>query len=56
MHRDHPQPKEDAMDKIWLYLGSIIVGAAVLIYAAISYVSSTNPPASDLRAAYEQQK
>lgn len=44
------------MDKIWLYLGGIIVGAAVLIYMAISFVSSTNPPASDLRAAYEQKK
>lgn len=53
---DHPQPKEDAMDKIWLYLGSIIVGAAVLTYAAISYVSNTHPPANDLRAAYQQNK
>jgi hypothetical protein len=44
------------MDKIWLYLGSIIVGAAVLSYVAISYVSNTHPPASDLRAAYEQKK
>ncbi len=44
------------MDKIWLYLGSIIVGVAVLTYVAISYVSNANPPASDLRAAYEQKK
>ena len=44
------------MDKVWLYLGSIIVGVGVLTYMAISYVSSTNPPASDLRAAYEQKK
>jgi hypothetical protein len=44
------------MDKIWLYLGSIIVGAAVLTYAAISYVSNTHPPANDLRAAYQQNK
>jgi hypothetical protein len=44
------------MDKVWLYLGSIIVGAAVLIYVVISYVSTANPPASDLRAAYQQNK
>jgi hypothetical protein len=44
------------MDKIWLYLGSIIVGAAVLTYVAISYVSNANPPANDLRAAYQQKK
>lgn len=44
------------MDRTWLYLGSIIVGAAVFIYMTISFVSSTNPPASDLRAAYEQKK
>jgi hypothetical protein len=44
------------MDKIWLYLGSIIVGVAVLTYVAISYVSNTHPPASDLRAAYQQNK
>lgn len=44
------------MDKVWLYLGSIIVGVGVLTYMTISYVSSTNPPASDLRAAYEQNK
>jgi hypothetical protein len=44
------------MDKIWLYLGGIIVGVGVLTYMTISYVSSANPPASDLRAAYEQKK
>ena len=44
------------MDRIWLYLGSIIVGAGVLTYVAISYVSNANPPASDLRAAYDQKK
>ena len=44
------------MDKIWLYLGGIIVGAAVFTYVAISFVSNTHPPASDLRAAYEQKK
>lgn len=44
------------MDKLWLYVGGIIVGTAVLIYAVISTVSSTNPPASDLRAAYETAK
>lgn len=44
------------MDKLWLYVGGIIVGAAVLIYAVLTTVSSTNPPASDLRAAYETAK
>ena len=44
------------MDKVWLYLGGIIVGAAVFTYMAISYVSNANPPASDLRAAYQQHK
>ncbi len=41
------------MNRIWLYVGGIILGAAVAIYAVITTVSSTNPPASDLRAAYE---
>jgi hypothetical protein len=44
------------MDKLWLYVGGIIVGTAVLIYAVLTTVSSTNPPASDLRAAYEQSR
>ena len=44
------------MDKLWLYVGGIIVGTAVLIYAVLTTVSSTNPPASDLRAGYEQPK
>jgi hypothetical protein len=44
------------MDKLWLYVGGIIVGAAVLIYAVLTTVSNTNPPASDLRVAYEQPK
>lgn len=44
------------MDKLWLYVGGIIVGTAVLIYAVLTTVSSVNPPASDLRAAYEQSK
>lgn len=41
------------MNKVWLYVGGLIVGAAVLIYAVITTVMSTHPPASDLRAAYE---
>ncbi|MBH0201612.1 MAG: hypothetical protein HP496_04755 [Nitrospira sp.] len=44
------------MDKLWLYAGGIIVGIAVLVYAVLTTVSSTHPPASDLRAAYEQPK
>jgi hypothetical protein len=47
---------EDAMNKVWLYVGGIIVGTAVLIYAVITTVSSTHPPASDLRTAYETSK
>ena len=44
------------MNKLWLYVGGIIAGTAVLIYAVLTTVSSTNPTASDLRAAYEQPK
>lgn len=33
------------MNKAWLYVGGIVVGAAVLIYIALSLVSSTHPPA-----------
>ena len=44
------------MDKLWLYVGGIIVGTAVLIYAVLTTVNSTNPPASDLRTAYETAK
>jgi hypothetical protein len=47
---------EDTMDKAWLYVGGIILGAAVLIFFAISVVSKTHPPESDLRAAYEKTK
>jgi hypothetical protein len=43
------------MDKVWLYVGGIIAGAAVLTYFVISTVS-TVPPAGDLRAAYETTK
>ena len=56
MHHDYLQQKEDAMNRLWLYVGGIVVGTAVLIYAVLTTVSSTNPPASDLRAAYEQPK
>ncbi|MDH4236523.1 MAG: hypothetical protein OEV17_04685 [Nitrospira sp.] len=44
------------MDKVWLYIGGIAVGAALLIYAAISFVGSVHPPEADLRAAYETTK
>jgi|LNFM01.2.fsa_nt_gb hypothetical protein len=33
------------MDKIWLYLAGMVVGAAVIIYFVLSSVSSMNPPA-----------
>jgi hypothetical protein len=51
-----PSTMEDTMDKIWLYVGGIILGAAALIFFAISVVSKTHPPESDLRAAYEKTK
>jgi len=44
------------MNKVWWYVGGIVVGTAVLIYAVITTVSSTYPPATDLRAAYETPK
>lgn len=44
------------MDKVWIYVGAIVVGAAVFTYAVLATVSSTTPPARDLRAAYEQPK
>lgn len=44
------------MNKVWLYVGGIVVGAAVLIYAVITTVSSTHPPTTDLRATYEAPK
>ena len=57
---DHLQPgiasQEVIMDKVWLYIGGIVVGAALLIYAAISFVGSVHPPEADLRAAYETTK
>ncbi len=44
------------MDKIWLYVGGIIAATAVLVYVAISFVSSSHPPADDLRASYQTGK
>jgi hypothetical protein len=44
------------MDKVWMYVGGIIVGAVVLIIAALTLVSTTHPPADDLRAAYEKTR
>ena len=41
----NPSTTEDTMDKIWMYVAGIIVGAAVLIYLALSIVRSTHPPA-----------
>lgn len=44
------------MNKVWLYVGGVIVGPTVSIYAAITTVKSTHPPASDQRTAYETAK
>ncbi len=44
------------MDKVWMYVGGIIVAAAILGYAALTMVKTTHPPATDLRAAYEHTK
>ncbi len=33
------------MDKVWLYLGGMAVTFAIIIYAVISIVRSTNLPA-----------
>jgi hypothetical protein len=48
--------REGTMDKIWLYVGGIIVGTAVFVYAVLTIVDSTHPPANDLRAAYQTTK
>lgn len=44
------------MDKLWLYVGGILVGTAILVYTVLTTVSSTTPPARDLRTTYEQSK
>lgn len=41
----NPSTTEDTMDKVWMYVAGIIVGAALLIYLALAIVKSTNPPA-----------
>jgi hypothetical protein len=43
------------MDKVWLYVGGIMVAMAVLAYFTLSSVSKV-PPTGDLRAAYEKVK
>ncbi len=43
------------MDKLWLYVGGIIVGAAMFTYFVITSVG-TVPPSTDLRAVYEKVK
>ncbi len=37
------------MNRVWLYVGGVIVGPTVSIYAAITTVKRTHPPASDQR-------
>ncbi|MFO0700772.1 MAG: hypothetical protein U0236_16240 [Nitrospira sp.] len=37
--------KEGITDKVWLYLGGMAVVFAIAIYAVISIVKRTNPPA-----------
>lgn len=44
------------MDKVWLYVGGIIAGAALLTCFVITTISNTSPAASDLRTAYEKTK
>jgi hypothetical protein len=44
------------MNKVWLYAAGIIIATAGLVYAVITTVSGTHPPASDLRSAYETAK
>jgi len=33
------------MNKVWLYMTGMVVGAAVIIYFVVSAVHSMNPPA-----------
>lgn len=33
------------MDKVWLYLGSMVVAWVVIVYFLLSTVRSMNPPA-----------
>lgn len=44
------------MDKVWLYVGGIMVGLVIAAYVGISMVKNTAPTGTDLRAAYEQKK
>jgi len=44
------------MDKVWLYVGGILAGTAVVIYIVFTFVMSTHPPAEDLRGAYDTAK
>lgn len=32
------------MDKVWLYIGGLIIGTAVVGYLVINYVHNTVPP------------
>jgi hypothetical protein len=44
------------MNKVWLYVGGIIIGIVALAYTVITTVNSTVPPTTDLRAVYEKSK
>ncbi len=44
------------MNKVWLYVGGIIIAVVALAYTVISTVNSKIPPATDLRAVYEKSK
>ncbi len=42
------------MNKVWLYVGAIIIGIGALAYTVITTVNSTIPTTTDLRAVYEK--
>ena len=43
--QEEPITTEGIMDRVWLYLGGMVVVFAIVIYTAISIVKSTSPPA-----------
>jgi hypothetical protein len=49
------KPKEDRMDKSWLYIGAIMLGLIVVSVIVLKAVRSAVPAADDLRSAYERE-
>ena len=43
--QEEPITKEGIMDRVWLYLGGMVVAFVIAIYTVISIVKSTSPPA-----------